>query len=263
MKNILLLVHEDPGQFSRLQVALAIVRTLRGHLLCVEVKSIPVLTSDGYTGLPDALITQQLREPSAMRTRLETLLVQENVSWSFTETFGSNASALDDVSELADLIVLSTHHEPVPGHRRHPEALPIEARRPMLAVPPGCQGLDTRGCVTVAWDGSRPCNEAMRAGVPLLKSARKVVLLEINQPGGVFAMTEAARYLSRHGIPAELCGRSTGGPVASAILEHARQCHADMIVMGAYGVPRAEQAIFGGTTRTILMEAEVPLLLAH
>ncbi|MFC6586035.1 universal stress protein [Sulfitobacter pacificus] len=36
-----------------------------------------------------------------------------------------------------------------------------------------------------------------------------------------------------------------------------------MMVMGAYGRSRLREAIFGGTTRSILTDATVPVFMAH
>jgi hypothetical protein len=37
MKNVLLLVHDDPGQEARVQAALDVVRAIEGHLICLGV----------------------------------------------------------------------------------------------------------------------------------------------------------------------------------------------------------------------------------
>ena len=41
MKNILLLVHDDPGQEARVQAALDLTRALDGHLTCLDVAAMP------------------------------------------------------------------------------------------------------------------------------------------------------------------------------------------------------------------------------
>jgi nucleotide-binding universal stress UspA family protein len=37
----------------------------------------------------------------------------------------------------------------------------------------------------------------------------------------------------------------------------------DLLVKGAYTQSRLRQMIFGGATRHIIMEAEIPVILAH
>ena len=264
MKNILLLIHDDQGQESRLQVALDVTRALGGHLDCLDVLTLPLIVSGYYSaGSESVMIAAERERDSAIRTSLESRLAKEDVTWSMGETYGTFVEALTQASDFADLIVVSARTEARAEDRPRLESLPLRAARPILAVPPGCLGLDIDGCALVAWDGSRPCSEAVRAAVPLLQRARQVVLLEVNQPRGALAMAEVATYLSRHGVSAELVERTTTGTVAETILDQARHCSAEFIVMGAYGKPRAAEAVFGGVTRTMLFESQVPLLLAH
>jgi nucleotide-binding universal stress UspA family protein len=264
MKNILLLIHDDDGQESRLQVALDVTRALRGHLECLDVKTLPLLVTSYHSiGAEDAMIAAESEREAAHRALLESRLAKEDVPWSMGETYGTFAEALVQASDFADLIVVSSRANEGANGRPHPERLPLKAQRPVLAVPPACKGLDTEGCALIAWDGSRPCGEAVRATVPLLQRAGQVVLLEVNQPQGSLAMTEVATYLSRHGVAPVLVERTATGLVADIILDQARHSGAAFIVMGAYSKPRAAEAVFGGVTRTMLVKADIPLLLAH
>lgn len=263
MKNILLLVHDDEGQEGRFQVALDVTRALEGHLECLSVMALPIIVSDYYGSGAHAVVMAELRDQDvANRERLEQRLATEDVSWSMGEAYGSFVDALTNASDFADLIVVSSHQKEDDRHNRS-EKLPLKARRPVLAVPPDSKGLDTSGCALVAYDGSGPCSEAVRAAIPLLRCAKEVVLLELNQREGAFAMTDMATYLSRHGIAAELVERTTDRAVADAILEHAGHRKATYIVMGAYSMPRSAEAVFGGVTRSMLLKSDVPLLLAH
>jgi nucleotide-binding universal stress UspA family protein len=55
-------------------------------------------------------------------------------------------------------------------------------------------------------------------------------------------------------------GRMTAGEI---FLAEAKATGADLLVKGAYTQSRLRQMIFGGATRHIIMEAEIPVLLAH
>ncbi|RVQ69602.1 universal stress protein [Croceicoccus ponticola] len=266
MKNILLLVHDDTGQEARLQVALDVTRALNGHLECLDVMALPMIISDYYADSFEAtvMVKEQEREGKNV-ARLTQRLATEDVAWSMGETYGTLVEAMIDASQMADLIVVSARLGDDADEKRHarPERLPLASRRPILAVPPQCRGMDATGTVVVAWDGSRAGNEALRAAVPLLTRANEVVLLEVNQPEGAFAMKDAATYLSRHGIAADLVERETRGAVADVILKHAENRNAAFIVMGAYGTPSVAEAVFGGVTRTMLSQSPIPLFVAH
>ena len=47
------------------------------------------------------------------------------------------------------------------------------------------------------------------------------------------------------------------------ILDHARASAADFLVMGGYSHWRVSELILGGTTRTILDSAPLPVFMAH
>jgi len=58
--------------------------------------------------------------------------------------------------------------------------------------------------------------------------------------------------------------RSSGGKeVGRFLLSRATAFRADLIVMGAYGHSRLSEWIFGGVTRTVLREAELPVLISR
>ena len=75
---------------------------------------------------------------------------------------------------------------------------------------------------------------------------------------------DMAHHLARHGLNVELKRIvDGGGDVASAILSHAADSSADLIVMGGYGHSRLREYVLGGATRGILTSMTVPVLMSH
>jgi nucleotide-binding universal stress UspA family protein len=71
-------------------------------------------------------------------------------------------------------------------------------------------------------------------------------------------------HLARHGIEAQMTSLvNDQGSVASALLSHAADVKADLIVMGGYGHSRLREIVLGGTTRRILQTMTIPVLMAH
>lgn len=264
MKNILLLVHDDAGQEARLQAALDVTRAMGGHLECLELRHLPMLAMGNYSGGAEAVALVELeRAQRALRTRIEQRLAGEDVRWSFGLSFGRPVDALAHGADLADLIVLSSRLEEDGDEDVRPQSLPIKSGRPLLAVPPAVRGVALDKPALIAWDGSDPAIEAVRAAVPLLRCAAEVVLLAVDPPSGSMPMATIATYLSRHGVVPELVERRSDDTVAAVLVDHVRAIDAGFLVMGAYGSPRLAQAVFGGVTRTMLKTCPVPLLLAH
>jgi nucleotide-binding universal stress UspA family protein len=73
-----------------------------------------------------------------------------------------------------------------------------------------------------------------------------------------------ARSLKMNGINAEpITLTSKKGRAGEVILNKAEELGCDLIVKGAYTQSRLRQMIFGGTTRHILANAKLPVLMAH
>ena len=73
-----------------------------------------------------------------------------------------------------------------------------------------------------------------------------------------------ARALKINGISAETVTlKSRKRSAGEVLLSKAEELGCDLIVKGAYTQSRLRQMIFGGTTRHILANAKLPVLMAH
>jgi len=145
------------------------------------------------------------------------------------------------------------------------EAGLFESGRPVLIAPPTPQPqMGTN--VLIAWNCSTEQARVTAFAMPILKRASRVVVLMVEGGAAVPGPTgeQLCRYLQLNEVPAKpltvgLDGRLTG----EAILAHANALGCDLLIKGAYTQSRLRQMIFGGTTRYILSNAELPVLMAH
>ena len=145
----------------------------------------------------------------------------------------------------------------------------LGAGRPVLIVPyigPGPGGGDR---ALIAWNGGREAVRAVSDALPLLRKARQVHVMVVQQPGGGApqeAVSGAAlcRHLARHGIAAhsELLPASDL-EVGDVILARATDAGANLIVMGAYGHSRLREIVLGGVTRHLLHHMTALVLMSH
>jgi len=116
--------------------------------------------------------------------------------------------------------------------------------------------------VLVAFDGSattRKCIE-MVAASPLFTGLEIHVVTAGNDGEAArSAMDWALRRLADAGHAAE--GRILPGDPEAVIGDCAREEHADLLVMGAYGHSRIRRLIVGSTTTTLLRTCRIPVLL--
>lgn len=268
MKNLLLLVHDDAGQESRLQTALDLTRGLNGHLTCVDVVQMPMLiTADAYNGAAAAMLLADERAREAGNaTALKSRLAKEDVSWDWKDATGSFAQSLIDAADVADLIVVNRDLgiAASPEMRRVAAAVTSKARVPVVAVSDDLTGFPVYGRAMIAWDGSPSVMATMRACVPLLKLASAVHIVTVVDGSERTDADEAATYLSRHGIYPSIYRIKDGKrPVDQLIAEEAKIWKADYCLMGAYNHSRIAEAIFGGVTSRMLRNSALPLVLGH
>jgi nucleotide-binding universal stress UspA family protein len=188
-----------------------------------------------------------------------------------TYSFGwTRAEAEDDAfvgsyGRLFDLTVLGR-----PGRSaQHPRMMPLEAAlfesgHPVLIAPPIAPRLLGQN-VLVAWNGSTEQARTTAFALPLLREASKVTVLSV-EGGTIPGPTgeQVAHFLGRHGIEAVATTISPGTKsTGEAILDHANTLGCDLLVKGAYTQSRLRQIIFGGATRHILANAELPVWMAH
>ena len=102
--------------------------------------------------------------------------------------------------------------------------------------------------------------------MPFLERAKSVEVVSVEGaqvpgPSG----DEMAGMLRRHGITVSARHVTPKGrtPPGEVFLAEAKRAGADLLIKGAYTQSRLRQMIFGGATRHIIMEAEIPVILAH
>jgi nucleotide-binding universal stress UspA family protein len=123
--------------------------------------------------------------------------------------------------------------------------------------------------VFVAWDSSNASAAAVHAALPVLKAAEEIVIGCIDpvmtaERDGQDPGTDVAAWLSHHGCKVTVSQFPSGGlEVGQCIQDRAREFGADLVVMGAYGHARMIQTVLGGTTRSMIEQLDLPLLLAH
>jgi nucleotide-binding universal stress UspA family protein len=268
MKNILLHIHDDDEQAARLEMALDIARQTDGHLSCVQVTPVEAFGGDPYGGLfgMAALIDTIHDQDKALRLATEARLASQGVAWDWRCFDGNVVETLIDQALLADLVVLS---QPSVARRGHPPAaivgdVVIYARCPVLMVPQGQRALDLDGPAVVAWNGSSEAAHALRLAMPMLKRAAGVHLVEVSDEATSVPASEAAQWLSRHGIAADVHDwPAKGRRISVALLHAASELGAAYLVMGAYGHSRLRETVLGGVTRELIASTTVPLLMVH
>jgi nucleotide-binding universal stress UspA family protein len=170
----------------------------------------------------------------------------------------------------ADLVLIA-RPDPEGQAARPPglaESLVLSSGRPIILFPP--RGTVSRvRRILVGWNAKRESIRAVADTLPLLVRAEAVEILVVDHerhPGdhGQEPGADIARHLARHGVQVEVRRLSSGGEdVGLLLLSQAAAFHADLLVMGAYGHTQLTEWMFGSVTRTVLREANLPVLMSR
>jgi nucleotide-binding universal stress UspA family protein len=118
--------------------------------------------------------------------------------------------------------------------------------------------------VAVAWDGGKEASRAARLATPILERASRVVILAAPKASSrSFDPNRLKAYYAARGVSADVEVLSDSGDAAPGLLKAAGAAGADILVAGAFGHPRLQEFIFGGTTRTLLGTDGPSLFLSH
>jgi nucleotide-binding universal stress UspA family protein len=143
----------------------------------------------------------------------------------------------------------------------------FESGRPMIMVPYIQKAPFKTGNVMVCWDGSRTAARAVADAIPILGKSSRIEIVSVTSERGKEDEIEGAdigQHLARHGLKVDVHRISRGNiDVADALLSHAADSAADLMVMGGYGHSRLREFVLGGVTRSIFQSMTLPVLLSH
>lgn len=144
----------------------------------------------------------------------------------------------------------------------------LSSGQPILV--PARKPLVTLGrTVVVAWKDTAESARAAAAALPFLELAEKTVVLTIEEdktraPDERSSADSLAAHLRWHGLKVERKDAALSAkPVSEILLDTAYALGGDLLVMGGYGHSRLREFVFGGVTRDILGQCEIPVLMAH
>jgi nucleotide-binding universal stress UspA family protein len=263
---------------SALETALLAARRydsyVEGFALRWSVADFAAFDPTGVTPLEtDRLAAARVEERA--RQIFESFMQGHNLPRSTAKTEALSFGWLDDAPQsedfvgsygrVFDVIVMSRPDATETfAHNRALYSGLFESGRPILLAPPAPPPQIATN-VLIAWNRSTEQARATALAMPLLQKANRVTVLTViggtEVPGP--SAEQFIHYLQRHGITVEpmrigLDGKNTG----QAILAAAQSLGCDLLIKGAYTQSRLRQMIFGGATRHVLENADIPVLLA-
>lgn len=269
-----LIVHVDSSEncAERLALAVLLARRFGAHLSGLHVAPSLAISPFIADQFPDDLLeaahVRIAQQRDNAKASFAAASAELGVDAAWLEARGDTAEAVMAFVRHADLAILGQTSPDAGGEAaalKLPEHIVIGSGRPVLIVPYVGRFATVGERVLVAWNGSAQAARAVNDALPLLKTAKRVMVLTANPAHGRRVEgADIARHLARHGIAAEISSIvAAGSDVGDLLLSRATDEAADLIVMGGYGHSRMRELVLGGVSRALFAHMTVPVLMAH
>ncbi|MGJ8627348.1 MAG: universal stress protein [Sulfitobacter sp.] len=270
-----ILTHQS-GADTQLDAAISFARACDTHLQVLTMGigfDHPGIVHGAIDAVPISIgFEEAVARADVLAAHATARLEREDIRWD-VDTVASLSSGLRfDIKRhirFSDLVI-----QVRPAEAKDDDASKIaqtvlfDADAPLLMLPDAFKITGPAQNIMLAWDESPAALRAARLAMPLLQSATRVHVALIDpskdapdrsDPGGAFG-----QFLARHEVKCEISVMArTETTIAETLAQRAQEMGCDMIVMGAYGHSRLREAIFGGTTKTMLANAQIPVFFAH
>jgi nucleotide-binding universal stress UspA family protein len=277
-RSLLVLLDHSAACAARTRYAIQLATALDCHLVGLaptDLVDLPV-TPKAAASLTEcaALVWDALRDQAerAADTFRDACHAAQVESFEAVIDEASKTASLVRHARFSDLTVLTQADPAAPNYfvsKDLVESVVLHSARPTLVLPYAGRFESIGERVMVAWNDSREAARALSDALALMRRAKQVEVATWAEAAGADDKTLRAqldalqRWLLRHGVPAQMQVESLGTGIAEAMLSHAADSNADLIVMGAYGHARWAERVLGGATRGLLDSMTVPVLMSH
>lgn len=278
IRDLLLPMANATTEGHGLDAAISLARAFDAHLAVVAPVNLPLPTPYPWGGVADATLAEAFDE---MREETERFAAQWRTRLEH-EQISADVRVVEAPMEPPDIVALHARHcdlavMALPAgdgyvaalQRDVFNALLLESGRPVLLVPPRARlALPARHAL-VAWQPRREATRALHDALALMQPAATVQVVAVDPQSGLrghgdIPGADIAAHLARHGLQVEVTALPSGGrSVASALLRHATESGADLLIAGGYGHTRMREWALGGVTRELSSSATLPVLFSH
>ena len=278
-KDIVVPQTGTPADADALAMAIDLAYRLEAHLAVMEMVNLPMLSAGPWGLMPEVglvdlyktLREQGERNVVQLRERLEKESISSEVRLVeslYAEPFHMAAHC----AHYADLSVVAGaagDGSEANTTRSYLGSLLIESGRPVMVVPQGCKVPMLPRRIVIAWKPTREAARAVHDAMPFLCRAENVDVVVVNPTGGDRGHGEQpgadiATHLTRHGVKVNVVVlTSDRDDVSTALLRHAGEMDAQLLVAGGYSHSRFREWALGGVTRELVLDSRLPLFFSH
>lgn len=277
-RSLLVLLDHTPPCAARTAYAMRLAKDLDCHLVglaptdLIDLPAVPKAAAslnECAALVWDALRDQAERAADAFRAACHASALK---SFEAVVDEASKVESLVRHARCSDLTVLTQADSSSANFyatKNLVESVILHSARPTLVLPRAGRFESVGARVLVAWNDSREAARAVSDALPMLQRASQVEVASWRESASTEEKTTRPqldalhKWLMWHGVSAQVRVESVAAGIADAMLSHAADTDADLIVMGAYGHSRWAERVLGGATRGLLASMTVPVLMSH
>ena len=274
-----LLVHLDTSQAAqrRLEFAFRLAQRFDARLSAIltltrpEIGSFYVMAGSAEFLAEHERVGQEQRELLERAFKAEAARTGVHGDWRVTTAYANEV--VPAAARLADLVIAGQFDPNDPESlvaNQFLEHLILDSGRPVLVVPYVGTFASFGTHVVLAWDQSREAARAVADALPIVRTAKQTTIVTLGAqggepPGSRLPGADIAAVIARHGaaVAVDEMAEAPAGAVGEALLSHAADLSADLLVMGCYGHARWRELVLGGASRTVLRSMTIPVLMSH
>jgi nucleotide-binding universal stress UspA family protein len=289
IKTILVSASGDDGDSATFAAALAVARPFGAHIDVLHVRLDPtgvamaMATDAGSGALTAGLIDRLEQDAQDRAAKAQTIFAKfcHDAGLSVTDTPAPGEPAAEPSAQwhvetgeeprwmtsygiAADLIVASRGNGDQAAARSVLEAVLLETGRPLF-IPAAAPAPASFERIAIAWKPTPQTARAVALAMPFLTRAKEIVALTVEELSDeqIDDSERLVRNLAWHGVSARSERLAPSAEGAAATLLAAARERAELLVMGGYGHHRLREWVFGGFTQQVLVDAPLPVLIAH
>jgi nucleotide-binding universal stress UspA family protein len=279
IQDLMLPITDTSGDPNAISAAIALAAAYEAHLSVVQPVNLPLPISSPWGITPDFMqseMYEELRAEAAEKAaKLRARLDPENASWEVRvdeALFVDPPHAMARQARYADLGVMTAPQQGADDRaiaRAFFSSMLFESGRPVLVIPPHHPIELPFRHVVLAWKPSRESTRALHDALTLLAGATSIDVVTVDpelsdDAHGEDPGVDIATHLARHDLRVNVVNLPRSGQtVANALLRHAAETEAQLLVAGGYGHSRLREWVLGGTTRELLQAIHLPILFSH
>jgi len=275
-----LLVHFNDSRRAKLLLApaSALAEAFQAHVIGLSVAPPAAVIAMGAPEAAPVVVDEHVKlyrqDNAALRAQFDAAMRGRTFTHEWRDVDAGPYGVADRVladARTADLVIAAQTDPQWPASDLLDVAdrLAVESGRPVLIIPNSGAPERLGARVLVAFNHRREAARAAFDALPILIGAEEVKVVWVNpQSEDAAAQTVPAgdicAALARHGVKAGASEeRTPRRSVGETLLEAAHGMGADLLVMGCYGHARLREFVFGGASRHVLANMDLPVLMSH